>query len=650
MQVTDSNPTLDMDRDISGLETLFPAPDRLAGRSFIRNLAIGAAATILLFWASGQMAHAADGDLDPTFGTGGQVMTDFNRSTDIAYAVALQSDGKLVVVGTTYNDNDYSDEDFAVARYNTNGTLDTTFGMNGKVRTDFPGLAAVASSVVIQPDGKILVAGGAFPLFTFLGDFELVRYNPNGSLDKSFGPGGIVTTSFPGQGSYAFALALQSDGKIIAAGTDFVNFSSEDSSNTDFALERYNSDGTPDTAFGTRGQVTTDFDGFNDDAFSILIQPDGKLIAVGSAKNPATYYDFAAVRYLSDGNIDTSFGVTGKVRTDFGHADLDQARCAVLQPDGKILAAGTAIFNNTLSEPFALARYNSNGTLDTTFDRDGRLFINFGSLDQTAYSVFLQPDGKIVTAGYPNTESSDSDFLLARCKANGSLDPTFGVGGKVRTSFGDLNGGAYGAVLQPDGKIVAVGFQATFTNKWAEFALARYLGSSVSLSLTSAVSRKTHGSAGTFGIPLPLTGEPGVECRNNGGKHMLVFTFSSDVVSGSATVTSGTGSVSGSPFFAGNTMTMNLTGVTDVQKITVTLSDVTSSTSQVLPDTAVSVNILIGDINADKTVSAFDVKQTKHQVGGLVTNANFRADVRPDGSIDATDVRQVRSRVGDSLP
>ncbi len=627
-----------------------PALPRRKLRNSCRCLSFGAVATILLFLARGQTAMAADGDLDPTFGTGGQVTTDFNHSTDIANAVALQPDGKLVVVGQTYTNNDYTGEDFAVARYNTNGTLDSTFGVNGKVTTDFPGLAAVASSVVIQPDGKILVAGGAFPNFTFLGDFELVRYNPNGTLDTSFGSGGIVTTSFPGQGSYAFALALQSDGKIIAAGTDFVNFSSEDSSNTDFGLERYNSDGTPDTTFGNGGQLTTDFDGFNDDAFSVLVQADGKIVAVGSAKNPATFYDFAAVRYLANGTIDTSFGVAGKVRTDFGHADFDQARSAVLQPDGKIVAAGTAIFNNTLSEPFALARYTSNGTLDTTFDSDGKLFIDFGSFDQTAYHVLLQPDGKIVAAGYPNTESSDSDFLLARCNTNGSLDTTFGVGGKVRTSFGDLNGGAYGAVLQPDGKIVAVGFNATFSNEWSQFALARYLGSSSTLSLTSAVARKTHGSAGAFDVPLPLSGEPGVECRSSNGHHTLVFTFSSNVLSGSAAVTAGIGSVSGSPVFSGNTMTVNLTGVTDVQKITVTLSDVTSSTAQVLPDTSVSANMLIGDTTGDKTVNNSDVAQTRGQVGVAVTASNFREDVKVNGGITTADVRLVRSDVGHTLP
>src|SRR5882724_2239092 len=221
--------------------------------------AICATAITLAFVVSGRTVLAVDGDLDPTFGTDGKVLTDFDHSTDIANAVAVQADGKLVVVGTTYQNNDFSDEDFAVARYNPDGTLDRTFGIGGKVQTDFPGLAAVASSVVVQPDGK-----------------------------------------------------------IMAAGTVFVNFNPGDSSNTDFALARYNSDGSPDATFGNGGQVSTDFLGLEDDAFSVLIQPDGKIVAVGSANDPATFYDFAAVRYLSNGTIDTTFGVAGKVHTDFG--------------------------------------------------------------------------------------------------------------------------------------------------------------------------------------------------------------------------------------------------------------------------------------------------------------------------------------------
>ena len=437
---------------------------------------LGATAVILTFFAGVQMAQAADGDLDPLFGSGGMVMTDLGRSTDIANAVAIQADGKSVVVGTTYRNNDFSDEDFVVTRYNTDGMLDNTFGNRGKVRTDFPGLAAVPSSVVIQPDGKIVVAGGAFPLFTFLGNFKVARYNPNGSLDTSFGDGGIVTTIFPA-GSYASDVALQSDGKIIAAGTVFVDFIIGESSDTDFALARYNPDGTPDATFGNNGQVATDFLGFEDDAFSILIQPDGKIVAVGSANDPATFYDFAAARYLSNGAIDTTFGVAGKVRTDFGDQNFDRARSAALQPDGRIVAAGFAISHGGGVQNFAVARYTSNGILDTTFSRDGRTQIDFGTCCQSATKVLLQSDGKIIAVGGASGESSDDDFLLARLSPRGTLDNTFGIGGEVRTSFGDLNGGANGAALQSDGKIVAVGFQATFSNQFANFALARYLNS-----------------------------------------------------------------------------------------------------------------------------------------------------------------------------
>src|SRR5947207_1170650 len=331
--------------------------------------AICATAIALAFVVSGRTVLAVDGDLDPTFGTDGKVLTDFDHSTDTACAVAVQADGKLVVVGTTYRDNDFSDEDFAVARYNPDGTLDKTFGVGGKVQTDLPGLAAVASSVVVQPDGKIVVAGGAFPLFTFVGDFKVVRYNSNGALDTSFGDSGIVTTTFP-EGSYAFDVALQADGKIIAAGTVFVDFNPGESSNTDFALARYNPDGTPDATFGNGGHVSTDFFGLEDDAFSLLIQPDGKIVAVGSANDPASFYDFAAVRYLSNGTIDTTFGVAGKVHTDFGDRNFDRARSSALQPYGRIVAAGFAISQNGGVQNFAVAPYTSNGVLDTNFNCD----------------------------------------------------------------------------------------------------------------------------------------------------------------------------------------------------------------------------------------------------------------------------------------
>ena len=387
---------------------------------------LSAAALICLSVCATQTAIAAPGGLDTTFGTNGKVKTDFNRNNDLAYGMALQADGKVIVAGISFAGIDATGGDFAVARYNANGTLDTSFGVGGRVTTDL-GQTENASSVLVQSDGKIIVAGGTYPIFPSSGgQFALVRYNSNGSLDTSFGDRGVALTTFSTSGCYASALALQSDGKIIAAGTNYRDFSS----NSDFGLVRYNSNGTLDTSFGTNGLVSTDYDGMLDAASSVLIQSDGKIVAVGSASSSATFYDFAVVRYLANGQIDTSFGSAGKVRTDFGGANLDIAYAGTLQSDGKIIAAGTTSDRIGSKTPFAVARYNSNGTLDTSFSSDGRTSVDFGGYFQAVYQVLVQPDGKIVTAGYPNSEGSDSDFLLSRLNSNGSLDTTFGAGRK----------------------------------------------------------------------------------------------------------------------------------------------------------------------------------------------------------------------------
>jgi len=174
-------------------------------------------------------------------------------------------------------------------------------------------------------------------------------------------------------------------------------------------------------------------------------------------------------------------------------------------------------------------------------------------------------------------------------------------------------------------------------------------GTSSTLQLVSAASRKTHRAAGTFDITLPLTGAPGVECRDGAGSHSFVFNFTTNVVSGNASVTSGTGTA-GVPTFSGTTMTVPLTGVADVQTLTVTLTDVTDVSSQVLPDTAISANMLIGDVNGDKGVNNTDLGLTRDQLGMPVTSANFREDVRVSGTINSGDVRAVREAKGHRLP
>jgi uncharacterized delta-60 repeat protein len=424
-----------------------------------------------VFISSAQPAPAAPGDLDSTFGIGGMVTSDFRRSNDIAYASALQADGKIIIAGIRFVGNSAQGGDFLVARYNSNGTLDRTFGQRGQVITDL-GLTEQAAAVAVQPDGKILIAGGTYDLFPGSGgQYALVRYNSNGTLDTTFGLAGVVTTSFGTAGCFASAIVIQGDGKIVAAGTNYLDFSS----NSDFAVARYNADGSLDSTFGG-GFVSTDFNQGLDAALSVVLQGDGKIVAAGSAVSEASFYDFALVRYLADGTLDSTFGSGGKVETDLGANNLDQARAAVLQTDGKIVAAGTTVASNGLDQFFAITRYNSDGTLDNSFGRRGLATVDFGSFDQSARSVLLQTDGKIVAVGYADTESSDSDFLVARLNSNGRLDTTFGIGGTVRTSFGDLNGGANSSVLQPDGKIVAAGFNATPTSRGVDVALARYLG------------------------------------------------------------------------------------------------------------------------------------------------------------------------------
>src|SRR5262249_44265880 len=306
-----------------------------------------------------------------------------------------------------------------------------------------------AHSVVVQTNGKLVVAGYTTNLDDTT-DFALARYNSNGTLDSTFGTGGKVKTNF-GDFDYVGALALQSDGKIVAAGMTRINFS------PDFALARYNSNGTLDTTFGIGGRVITDFGG-PAQAVAAGVQADGKVLVAGYA-HLAEGWDVALARYNSNGTLDTTFGIGGKKTTPFSAPSVAQASGLGIQTDGKIVIAGLTIVNNVSN--FVLARYNPNGTLDSTFGTGGKTVTDFGA-DDRAFSMALQADGKIVAAGM-----TGANFALARYNTNGTLDATFGSGGKVITDLGGANDVALGVAVRTDGKIVAVGRGTTF-------ALARY--------------------------------------------------------------------------------------------------------------------------------------------------------------------------------
>jgi len=401
--------------------------------------------------SSTSSAYAADGDLDPTFSGDGKQTSDAGGASD----VAVQPDGKIVAVGA------------GIIRYNPDGSLDTSFAGDGKQTTDFG-----TSAVALQADGKIVVAGSLFlSLFPADADFALARYNTDGSPDTTFSGDGKLTTDLGGLDAAA-EVALQADGKIVAGGG---SGTPNDSSEAEFALARYNPDGTLDTSLSGDGKQTTDFGAGLDYGNGVALQADGKIVVGGVAIPEGSDGDFALVRYDADGSLDTTFSGDGKQTTDFGSGD--SARDVVLQADGKIVAVGDS---STPSFDFALARYTASGSLDSSFSSDGKQTTDLGNQD-FIFEAAVQPDGKIVAVGGTEHfvgQQLFSDFALARYNPEGLLDLSFSSDGKQTTDLGDEFDEASGVALQSGGKIVAAGVSRGASSDAGNFALARYQGGS----------------------------------------------------------------------------------------------------------------------------------------------------------------------------
>lgn len=429
------------------------------------RILVAACVTLLLCVSMGSAirAFAAPGDLDPTFGTGGLVANSFGSSYSYgAWAIALQPDGKIVAVGDV--DLGSTGGDFAVMRLNPDGTLDSTFDGDGKVTTDFLGYQEAGRAVAIQNDGKIVVGGTVWN--ASYANFGLVRYNTNGSLDTSFNGTGKVITDW-GLAASIRSLAIQSDGKIVVSG----NVSRHEN---DFAAARYNTNGSLDTSFKGTGKVSVDFGG-QDSAAAMSIQPNGKIVLAGDtfiSTNAGSVQDFALARLNMDGSLDTTFSGDGKRTTDFFGLH-DYISAVAIQSDGKIVAAGTIQASNT-GDNFGLARYNTDGTLDTSFSGNGKTYTDFGSSDQ-AFGIAIQSNGKIVVVG--STWGTGDDIALARYNTGGALDPGFSGDGKVTTDYAGHSNGAHAVAIQPDGKIVIAGWASiSGTSESDSFGLARYQG------------------------------------------------------------------------------------------------------------------------------------------------------------------------------
>ncbi|MBK9985280.1 MAG: T9SS type A sorting domain-containing protein [Saprospiraceae bacterium] len=407
---------------------------------------------------------AQHGNLDSTFNINGRVTTNFPNFGASVSAGGLQSDGKIIAAGTVaFGNNAY----FGVARYNTNGTLDTTFGLEGKAIIQIGSQRDYMRDLSIQPDDKILIVG--ITLKDTNSHIALLRLLPNGVLDSAFGINGVTILALEGRDNNGTSIALQSDGKIVLAGFTY-------SPNTDALVYRFTPEGIPDSSFGTFGKIVTVIPFVSNGANDIVIQHDGKIVIggfVGSAHNNVAVYDFSLMRFNENGTPDSTFNEDGIVRTSINQW-VDQISQLAIQPDGKIIAAGYTNSGdpNHTNYEFVVARYNEDGTLDMDFGTDGLAVISFGTEDDRANSVAIQSDGKIVAVGYTSSWQ-ESDFAIARFHPDGSLDSGWGIGGKLTTDFNSSRDGGYSVVIQPDGKIIAFGF--TDNEGPLNFALVRYL-------------------------------------------------------------------------------------------------------------------------------------------------------------------------------
>ncbi|WP_218109981.1 delta-60 repeat domain-containing protein [Oligoflexus tunisiensis] len=432
------------------------------GNKFVSVAALLVVA-LLVDWGAGIQADPtvrAAGELDPAFGTGGMVGMDFGGGDGEVFGMALQRDGRIVLAGSGRPSSNRL-VDFALMRLRPDGSLDTGFGVGGKVTTSFTEYyGSAAKAVAVQPDQKLVVVGYARNLSYAHDTFALARYDSSGRLDPTFGTNGkVLTPIYPQTGAgvndMAQAVAIAPDGKIVVAGVTGTFLA-------DFAVARYHRDGSLDTSFGGDGTVVTDIGG-QDSANAVLIQPDGKILVAGGGWTSGPHVNFTLVRYNSNGSLDTSFGSGGIVTTDF-NGGADRAQGLALLPDGRIVVAGVGqVSGGCFPNPcerygVALAQYHADGTLDTSFGSGGGALYDFLSTSGT-YALARRADGKLVLGGHHGNE----DFLIILCHANGALDESFGGTGAVVVGFGPGADRANALAIQPDGMIVAAGRAAPDT-------------------------------------------------------------------------------------------------------------------------------------------------------------------------------------------
>ena len=423
-------------------------------------------AAFFLYGFMNIQTSAAPGDLDMTFSNGGKVITTITSQQDYARRVRIQPDGKIVTLGHSWSLNNIFDlQGSFITRHNPNGTVDTVFGSNGIIKTPL-----VFNDFIILPDGKLMIVGYGNG---FGSGFVLNRYNSDGTIDNSFGIGGTVTTQVGGNNSGARKIVLQPDGKIVVFGFTYQTI---DPYRGSLAVARYNADGLLDGSFGASGILITSIEVFT--FFELihtetkveffgdaLIQPDGKLLV-----GVSNYY-VSIVRLNSNGTFDNTFGSNGVVST--GIAGYEDAPSGIaLQTDGKIVINGLAAFLGDIYFT-AVLRFNANGTPDNTFGTGGKITRQIVQINskELGSALAVQRDDKILTAG-----TIDGKFALARYQTNGAIDNSFGTNGILTTAIGNNPeiDTIFSMVFQPDGKLVATGSVKNSSGSY-DLGLVRYL-------------------------------------------------------------------------------------------------------------------------------------------------------------------------------
>ncbi|MBV9894677.1 MAG: hypothetical protein JO020_10940 [Chloroflexi bacterium] len=403
------------------------------------------------------------------------------------------------------------DSGFGLVRYEPDGTVDTSFGNSGSVVIRAAQRSFVANTLALQNDGKVVLAGLTSDIDTGTIQLALARYNPDGTPDAGFGSSGIVSTSVGDAGAQANSIAVQPDGKLVVAGTLYSRGGSDA-----LLVARYTSDGAPDGRFGLSGISATPVGTAASSAAAVALQQDGRIVAVGTAfANAATDDDFALVRFTPDGQLDPTFGQNGVVITDLTPADaespsLDHATAVALQPDGRIVVGG---FTRGETQAFAVVRYTADGVPDSTFGARG--LVKIPAREPQVSAITLLPSGALALAGSAaSNERGTAPFALLRLRADGAPDTSFGQDGLVTTDFDGSRSGARAVAVQPNGRLVTGGAKFGAPSASGDalpesgFALARY-NADGSLDRSFGTNGRATSKLGDAGaVPVALAVQP----------------------------------------------------------------------------------------------------------------------------------------------